>query len=128
LESSFEKILLSTSPTKTKFENILRNHALVVATNSNLVRIIFQEGREIPEKVRLKISKKRADYSDKLIELYKKGMREGVFKEMDPKIAVYFMLGACNWLCMWSPRDKRGSSPEEMVEQVTKILREGYEL
>ena len=127
LDKNFDEILLCNVPTKEKFENILRNHAFVVATNANLVKIFFQESHEMPENKRIEISKKRADYADKMIKLYKKGIKEGVFKKTEPKAAVYIMLGACNWLCMWY-QDKKDISPEKIVGQITKILREGYEL
>ena len=127
LTKNFDEIMSSQLPLKDKFRSIIANHAYVVASNAELVKIFFQDDREIPSKIRSSFKKKRKLYNDKIAELYKEGVNEGLFKNTDPKITVYLILGACNWLCMWYS-DKKLINPDKVVEILDNLLCEGYEL
>jgi hypothetical protein len=124
---SFDEILATDLPTREKFKKILEVHTRTLANDTELHKIFFQDEMEMPIKLRKEIRKRRKDYTNKIIEVYKKGISEGIFKDIDPKMAVYLLLGACNWLTMWySPKKDKG--PEEVVRSLMEILCKGYEI
>jgi AcrR family transcriptional regulator len=124
--SNFDKILTSDLPIKEKFKKILEVHTRTLANDTELHKIFYLDEMEMPSKLRKEISNRRRGYSDRIVEVYKKGIEEGIFKKIDPKMAVYLLLGACNWVTMWySP--KKQIEPEQIVESLMVILSEGYE-
>jgi hypothetical protein len=122
----YYKILSSDLPIKEKFKKILEVHTRTLANDTELHKIFYLDEMEMPAKLRKEISNRRRRYSDSIIEVYKRGVEEGIFKKIDPKMAVYMLLGACNWITMWySPKKQIG--PEQIVESLMLVLSEGYE-
>ncbi len=124
--SNFDEILSTTLPTREKFRKILEVHTRNLANDTELSRIFYLDEMEMPTKLRKEIRKRRRVYTDRIIDVYNKGVAEGIFQNIEPKIAVYLLLGACNWLTMWySP--KKSIGPENIVHSLMLILCEGYE-
>jgi AcrR family transcriptional regulator len=122
----FEEVFQSDMPTREKFRKILELHASNLANDTELIKILFMDIDEMPDKLAREILLRRKQHMDRIIEIYKAGVEEGVFKDIDPKIAVYLLMGACNWLTMWySP--KKSVKPEEIVDSLVEILSDGYE-
>ena len=124
--SNFDKILSTKLPTREKFRKILEVHTRTLANDTELHKIFYLDEMEMPDKLKKEIKKRRRGYTDRIIEVYKQGVAEGIFKKIDPKMTVYLVLGACNWLSMWySP--KKNIDPETIVQSLMTILCEGYE-
>lgn len=124
--NSFDDILSTNLPIKEKFKKILEAHTRNLANDTELHKIFYLDEMEMPAKLRKEIRNRRRGYTDRIIEVYEQGVNEGIFKKIDPKMAVYLLLGACNWVTMWySPRKK--IEPEQIVESLILILSEGYE-
>ena len=127
LTKNFNEIETSELPTTEKLRKALENHALVVANNSALVKIFFHDEHEIPKDLREIIRDRRKSYTQKIIKIYEHGLKEGVFRKEDPKIAVYFLLGSCNWLCRWYA-DTGVIDSESIVRSFLRLLQKGYEI
>lgn len=124
--SNFDQILSSDLPTREKLRKILEAHTRTLANDTELHKIFYLDEMEMPDKLRKEIRNRRRGYTDRIIEVYHKGVEEGIFKKLDPKMAVYLLLGACNWVTMWySPRKQ--IDPEQIVESLMVILSKGYE-
>ncbi|UCE74907.1 MAG: hypothetical protein JSV56_04185, partial [Methanomassiliicoccales archaeon] len=89
--------------------------------------VFYLDEIEMPKSLRRKIKNRRKDYTNKIAKLYEKGIEEGSFNKIDPNLAVYFLLGACNWLIMWYSAQK-SPNPELVIENLMKMLRKGYEI
>lgn len=123
---SLEAILSSKSPTREKFKKILEVHTRNLASDTELHKIFFLDENEMPEKLRREIQKRRRDYTKRIIDIYQRGIDEGIFKDMDPRTVVYLLLGACNWITMWySPA--KSIAPETIVQSLIALLCDGYE-
>lgn len=122
----FEEILSADMPTREKFRKILEVHTRNLANDTDLHKIFYLDEGEMPEKLIRDIRRKRREYTNKVIEIYRKGVAEGIFKDIDPSLAVYLLLGACNWLTMWYSPSK-SVEPETVVESLITLLCEGYE-
>jgi AcrR family transcriptional regulator len=122
----FEDVLSSPLPTREKFRKILEMHIHNQTTDTDLHRIFHLDIREMPDKLVKEIKRRRKEYETRVIAIYQQGIEEGIFKKMDPKMAVYLLLGACNALTMWySPKKK--VTPEEIAQDLIALLSEGYE-
>ena len=122
----FEEVFTSDMPTREKFRKILELHASNLANDTELIKILFMDIDEMPEKLAREIILRRKAHTNRIIEIYKTGVEEGVFKDIDPKMAVHLLMGACNWLTMWYSPKKR-VKPEEIVDFLIEILSDGYE-
>jgi AcrR family transcriptional regulator len=122
----FDEVFQSDMPTREKFRKILELHATNLANDTDLIKILFMDIDEMPEKLAREIIQRRKKHTERIIEIYKTGVEEGVFKDIDPKMAVHLLMGACNWLTMWySP--KKSVKPEEIVDSLLEILSDGYQ-
>jgi hypothetical protein len=54
-------------------------------------------------------------------QLIAEGMRDKVFREVDPKLAGFVMLGAINWISKWYSPEGPGSS-HHIAEQFVDFL------
>lgn len=124
--ASFDKVLSTHLPTKEKFRKILEVHTRTLANDTELHRIFYLDEMEMPAKLTKEIRDRRKRYTARIIDVYKAGVEEGIFKDIDPKIAVYLLLGACNWLTMWYSPKKRIKT-ETIVESLMLLLSHGYE-
>lgn len=123
---TLDKILISDLPTREKFRKILEEHTRDLANDTELHKVFYLDEMELPDKLRKDIRNKRRGYTDRIIEIYANGVSEGIFRDIDPRTAVYLLLGACNWLTMWySP--KKSIEPEAIVDSLMTILCKGYE-
>lgn len=124
--ASFDKVLSTDLPTKEKFRKILEVHTRTLANDTELHRIFYLDEMEMPAKLANDVKSRRRRYTERIIDIYKSGVEEGIFKDIDPKIAVYLLLGACNWLTMWySPKKK--VKTETIVQSLMRLLAHGYE-
>jgi TetR/AcrR family transcriptional regulator, cholesterol catabolism regulator len=124
--NNFDNILSGDLPTKEKFRRLLEMHTCNLANDTELSKAFYHDEKEMPAKLQREIKKRRRIYTDKIVDLYKSGVNEGIFKKLNPRMAVYIMLGACNWIAMWYSPDKE-VKPEAIVSDLMVILTEGYE-
>jgi AcrR family transcriptional regulator len=127
LTKNYNKVFHYKHSIEENFKGLIKNHAYVVAKNSKLVKIFFKEEREIPQDLKNNIKKKRKEYTNNLIELYKKGVIQGIFKDIDPKIAIFLILGCCNWICMWYSNENK-YKPREIAEITAEFVCNGYKV
>ncbi|MEX2147880.1 MAG: TetR/AcrR family transcriptional regulator [Candidatus Rokuibacteriota bacterium] len=64
---------------------------------------------------------KRDRFERGVREIIAQGVRDKVFREVDPKLAGFVMLGAINWISKWYSPDGLWSSPE-VAEQFADFL------
>ncbi len=124
--NNFDKILSGNLPTKEKFRQILEVHMRNLAGDPELSKTFYLDEMEMPVKLQKEIKKRRREYTDKIVEVYKAGVNQGIFKKIDPRMAVYLLLGSCNWIVMWYSPNKE-IKPEAIVNDLMEILTEGYE-
>ena len=124
-----DALLASNIPTKEKFRRILELHTRNAINDVKLQRIWYFDKMELPKSISQEISRKRREYTNRIISVFEQGIKEGMFKNLDPETAVYILIGSCNWLIMWySDKNKTYPNPEIIVQTLLEILCEGYEV
>lgn len=122
----FQEIMASSMPTKEKFRKILEAHARNMASEAEVNKILYIDANEMPDKLVKEIRQRRKQYIQQVIEIYKQGVEEGEFKDLDPKLAAYLIWGACNWITMWYST-KKSIKVDVVVETIVELLSHGYE-
>lgn len=104
---------------------IIYSHALNVMQRKDWTAIYFRDESELEEGQRATILKRKREYDKLIEEVYRKGVSEGVFKDIPTHIAVTGFMGMCNWLHTWFD-DKGPLSAEQIAEHYCDILAGGY--
>ncbi len=110
-----------------KFKRLLLNHVEVVGSNARFIAMYFEEEKELPKNDRRvkEYQSLRRQHTDTLIKLYRQGVEKGVFQDIDPRISVFTLLGACNWVYRWY-RENKEYNPSQIANLIVNILGEGY--
>lgn len=111
-------------PPRVKFAAALRFHLIGIATNLGMLTIFLREAHALTPEQREIVQRETERYNSVIEGIYAEGVRDGVFRPLDPKLACRTVLGACNWFYRWYRPDGR-LSLEEMAEFFVDILFNG---
>ncbi len=107
-------------------QRIIHQHAMWVIERRDWTAIYFREESELSDEQREVIRRRKRDY-DAIIEgIYHAGVKQKVFADIPPHIAVSGILGMCNWLYVWF-NEKGPATPEQIANHYATLLAQGYE-
>jgi AcrR family transcriptional regulator len=129
IESGIEKFLAierlveaSTEPADVRMRAAIKAHIATVAQNPERMLIVFHQWRFLGEANRARAVGMRRRYARIFTRIVNDGIETGVFdKDLDPRIAVFSILGALNWTPEWySPGGSM--SADAIGEQMANTL------
>jgi len=88
------------------------------------VGLFLHEFDTLSERRRRRILARMRRFQDRYIEIIREGQAAGVFRELDPRLAVYGILGMCNWVYRWY-RPDLGFTLEQITTVFTNLILEG---
>jgi TetR/AcrR family transcriptional regulator, cholesterol catabolism regulator len=88
------------------------------------LRVFFEHYREISDDVYKPIAAKRRRYADIMEDLIRRGIEQGEFRSVDPRLTALAIFGMCNWTYQWY-RSGAGLAPETLAAVFTDILFDG---
>jgi TetR/AcrR family transcriptional regulator, cholesterol catabolism regulator len=75
------------------------------------VRVFFENYRELSEQDQVTIRAKRDRYQQIMEGTIARGVRDGEFREVDPRLTSLAVFGMCNWAYQWyAPEGELSSS------------------
>lgn len=77
----------------------------LMASHRSHVRVFFEHHRELPEQARERVRTKRDAYQQHVEETIRRGIADGVLRDVDPRIASFALFGMCNWAYQWFSTD-----------------------
>lgn len=107
-----------------KIRHLLRFHMQIAIEQPASITIFNDEWRHLSEPVLSEFLGMRRDYESRFLNLVEQGMIQGVFRRLDPRVALYTLLSGVRWVHYWY-RPKHGVSPESLSEQVLGMLLAG---
>ena len=120
-----EAILGSNEAADVQMERILAHHVIYVARNATYIGIFHEEEVELSPEQRSEVNVMRREYANRLIALDAAGVNAGCFRDVKPTLAIFTLLGACNWVYRWY--HKRGPlTPEAIGALCVQMLAHGY--
>lgn len=89
-----------------KMERAIQSHVSFTCRNLTLAGVTsrmmeVQHARDFPKRYREAIIAQRDAYERLVQGLLEEGVRQGVFRPTDTRLAVKTILGALNWMCFW---------------------------
>jgi AcrR family transcriptional regulator len=98
----------------------------LLESHPGYVRVFFEHRRELSDEGRATIQAKRAQYQASVEELFRRGVDEGAFRDIDPTLATLVLAGMCNWAYHWY--DAGGKlTTDEIADLFWSILLLGFE-
>lgn len=86
--------------------------------------VLLHDTQHLNPSKRKIILQKRTEYEDIFVGYVRQCKEQGIFKDVDDKIAVYMILGSCNWLYQWfNPRGTK--NPEEIADIFIDVFFKG---
>lgn len=100
----------------------IRHHLVIVADNPQRTLIVFHQWRFLDDADRVRLVAKRGKYEQFFLRQVRAGIAAGDFERgLDPKIAVFTILGALNWTPEWLNPGGR-ASPEDVAAKIAAGL------
>jgi AcrR family transcriptional regulator len=96
----------------------------LMETHRGHVRVFFEHYRELPADAQEPIRSKRDHYESMVRDLFREGIRTGVFRDTDPRLATLATFGMCNWAYQWY-RSGGEFRPREIAYQFWGYLMDG---
>jgi len=119
-----QAILASGATPQEKFRSILKNHIQVAMNHLEAMAVTYHEVPALPPEEYRRFAEQLVRYQSLIEGVYREGVESGVFRPIDPALAVNGVLGMVNWLYRWY--DPNGAwSPEEISAVLVEIAEGG---
>jgi TetR/AcrR family transcriptional regulator, cholesterol catabolism regulator len=96
----------------------------LMETHRGHVRVFFEHYHELPADAQEPIRRKRDHYESMVRDVFSEGIRVGVFRDTDPRLATLATFGMCNWAYQWY-RSGGDFRPREIAYQFWSYLVDG---
>ncbi len=88
------------------------------------VGLFLHEFDTLSERRQRRILARMRRFQNQYIEIIREGQAAGVFRELDPRLAVYGILGMCNWAYRWY-RPDLGFTLKQITTVFTSLILDG---
>jgi AcrR family transcriptional regulator len=126
IDSARATVALQLGPVET-MTRLIREHAEHVMNRPDWNAIYWREESELDEKQRKQILARKHEYDGVIESVYSEGVKQGVFKDIPPGIAVRALLGMCNSSYLWF-KENGALSAEEVADYFVTMLMDGFSL
>lgn len=101
------------------------SHIVVLVQTQRYVAAVFLgETRELPPEARDAILARRLEYRDAVQAIISEGVRQGVFRDVDPYYTTMTVFGMATWVYQWYDADP-GSDPDRIVDFLWEMVQAG---
>ena len=105
-------------------ERIIHEHVMANLDEAPLMAIFFNEVEHLPaDSYKAAIERKRK-YQDRIIGALEDAKAHGLVEDIDSELAVFGILGMCNWMHYWY-RPDGPKSPDEIAQLFARIVLRG---
>lgn len=98
-----------------KLREAVRAHIASLAAYRDYVSVFLQEKRALAPEHLKEYVRDRDDVEQIFRDIIREGIEKGCFREVNPKLIAFAILGMCNWVVQWYRVDGE-SSIEEIAE------------
>lgn len=107
-----------------KVEQLVRFHIVMATEEVTSITSFNDEWRHLTEPDLSRFKELRKDYEQRFKGILKAGIKEGIFKNIDPTILLHTVLSSIRWVYDWY-RTGRPCTPDELAKEITEIVLSG---
>ncbi len=93
-------------PILEKVESLVSMHIKINYHSPAMASVMYDEWRHLSTPDREVFLRNRSDYENDFIHILESGIKEGVVRDIDPKIALFTILSSMRWLFHWYYQDR----------------------
>jgi len=124
LNANLQRIAQETLPIEERLHEAIANHIRLHTTFKAEFFIIDTEIRALEQEQRGAILALRDQYEMLLQGLLREGMEEGIFRQVDIKVASYAVIAMCTEVATWFRPDGR-LSVQQVIDMYSRMITEG---
>jgi TetR/AcrR family transcriptional regulator, cholesterol catabolism regulator len=84
-----------------KLRHVVRQHVRFVIANRSFLTVFFSEEANLPARFARQLAGQKDRYDKDVESIVLEGIRQGVFRDLPPRLVVFALLGMLNWLYKW---------------------------
>jgi TetR/AcrR family transcriptional regulator, cholesterol catabolism regulator len=108
-----------------KLRRTIEAHSKAIAENAQAASVLFSEVAKNNGKPFRAIHNRMRAYTDEVIDLYRQGVADGSLLDVEPRLAVYALLGMANWAFTWYD-PKRHPAPDEVAKNMGDVVTRAF--
>jgi len=117
-------VLRSNLTPEEKLRRVVRDHVRFVIANRSFLTVFFSEEANLPARLARALAQQKDRYDKGIESLVVDGMKQGVFRDVPPRLVVFGLLGMLNWVYKWyNPRGRWGA--EEISSAFLSLVEGG---
>ena len=124
LTESAQKIVAQALPADVRLRGVVKVHFEYLQANKHLLMRLSVEALRLKLESQKQIQKKRHAYQDLMRNLIAEGVREGVFRRVDPLVAARMLINTLTPVIYTS---RPSGTPQEMMEETLDIFLKGLQ-
>jgi AcrR family transcriptional regulator len=105
---------------KARMEALVRGHLATVASELHFATVFFNEWTCLGDRRRSRIAERRDEYEAVFRRTIDQGVKQGVFRVANPKLAAIYVLSVLNWSHQWF-RPTAGLRIDEVADQFVDL-------
>jgi AcrR family transcriptional regulator len=107
-----------------KLRRVVRDHVRFVIANRSFLTVFFSEEANLPARLARALAQQKDRYDKGIESLVVDGVKQGVFRDVPPRLVVFGLLGMLNWVYKWyNPRGRWGA--EEISSAFLSLVEGG---
>ncbi len=107
-----------------RLRRIVRQHVSFVIANRSFLTVFFSEEANLPARFARAIAAQKDRYDKDVESVVIDGIRQGVFRDVPPRLVVFGLLGMVNWIHKWhDPRGRWGA--EDVAAAFLALVEDG---
>ena len=117
-------VLRSDLTPEEKLRRVVRDHVRFVIANRSFLTVFFSEEANLPARLARALAQRKDRYDKGIESLVVDGVKQGVFRDVPPRLVVFGLLGMLNWVYKWyNPRGRWGA--EEISSAFLSLVEGG---
>jgi AcrR family transcriptional regulator len=117
-------VLRSDLTPEEKLRRVVRDHVRFVIANRSFLTVFFSEEANLPARLARALAQQKDRYDKGIESLVVDGVKQGVFRDVPPRLVVFGLLGMLNWVYKWyNPRGRWGA--EEISSAFLSLVEGG---
>jgi AcrR family transcriptional regulator len=117
-------VLRSNLTPEDKLRRVVRDHVRFVIANRSFLTVFFSEEANLPARLARALAQQKDRYDKGIESLVVDGVKQGVFRDVPPRLVVFGLLGMLNWIYKWyNPRGRWGA--EEISSAFLSLVEGG---
>jgi AcrR family transcriptional regulator len=124
-----ERVLATIDPSASpprRLEQAITAHITTIADHLDELSVFLHETKALNPRHRDRIQVKRARYEHIFRDILHDGLQSGDFPHIDPRLARFMILAACNWLYNWYKPDS-SYQPGEIARAYSDMILNGLQ-